>query len=319
MNDLHLSKNHRVLDLYIRLKEGKVINKSKEAERYGVNERSIQRDIDDIRAFLENNNSQGDAKQYSVVYSHTEKGYVMVDKQTEFLTDSEILAVCKILLESRSMRKDEMQPILDKLITCCIPESSKKAVKELILNEQFHYIEPHHNRHILPYIWKLGQAIQHCNVVEITYERMKEPHMVTRTIEPVGIMFSEYYFYLTGFLRDVDKETHFENKDDLSPTIYRIDRIRSIKVLDEHFLVPYKDRFEEGEFRKRVQFMYGGKLERIKFRYKGQSLEAVLDRLPTAQVLSHDNNGWVVSAEVFGKGIDMWLRSQGELVELYQG
>ena len=62
--------------------------------------------------------------------------------------------------------------------------------------------------------------------------------------------------------------------------------------------------------------MYGGKLERIKFRYKGQSLEAVLDRLPTAKVLSHDENGWVVSAEVFGKGIDMWLRSQGELVEV---
>ena len=77
----------------------------------------------------------------------------------------------------------------------------------------------------------------------------------------------------------------------------------------------YSERFEKGEFRKRVQFMYGGKLERIKFRYKGMSLEAVLDRLPTAQVLSEDEEGWVISAEVFGKGIDMWLRSQGELVE----
>ena len=39
----------------------------------------------------------------------------------------------------------------------------------------------------------------------------------------------------------------------------KIDRIRSFQVLDEHFYVPYRDRFEEGEFRKRVQFMYGGK------------------------------------------------------------
>ena len=34
-----------------------------------------------------------------------------------------------------------------------------------------------------------------------------------------------------------------------------------------------------------------------------------------AQVLSEDAGGWLISAEVFGKGIEMWLRSQGEWVE----
>lgn len=100
------------------------------------------------------------------------------------------------------------------------------------------------------------------------------------------------------------------------PTIYRIDRIKSFKVLDEHFQVPYKDRFQEGEFRKRVQFMYGGKLERIKFKYTGPSIEAVLDRLPTAEIVGQDAGGWVIQAEVFGKGIEMWLRSQGDYVVL---
>ena len=57
--------------------------------------------------------------------------------------------------------------------------------------------------------------------------------------------------------------------DDLFPTIYRIDRVRDFRVLDEHFNVPYKDRFQEGEFRKRVQFMYGGKLEKIRFVHRG--------------------------------------------------
>ena len=61
--------------------------------------------------------------------------------------------------------------------------------------------------------------------------------------------------------------------------------------------------------------MYGGKLQRIKFRYTGPSLEAVLDRLPTAKIIREDDEGWTVEAEVFGKGIDMWLRSQGHLVE----
>lgn len=45
------------------------------------------------------------------------------------------------------------------------------------------------------------------------------------------------------------------------------------------------------------------------------NIEAVLDRRPTAQIISENPDGYIVSAEVFGKGIDMWLRSQGDLVE----
>ena len=79
--------------------------------------------------------------------------------------------------------------------------------------------------------------------------------------------------------------------------------------------MPYQDRFEEGEFRKRVQFMYGGKLQKIKFWFYGDSVEAVLDRLPTAQIIEQGEKGYLISAEVFGKGVDMWLRSQGDWVE----
>lgn len=62
--------------------------------------------------------------------------------------------------------------------------------------------------------------------------------------------------------------------------------------------------------------MYGGSLQKVKFRYSGSDIDAVLDRLPTAQILSEDNGVYIVSAEVFGKGIDMWLKSQGDRVEI---
>ena len=235
-------------------------------------------------------------------------GYRLEQPALPLLNNSEILAVCKILLESRSMCRDEMLPIVDKLISCCVPARSKRAVTELLANEKHHYVEPHHGQHILPGLWEIGRAVQEHRVMEIEYTRMKEPKLVQRRVQPVGIMFSEYYFYLTAFLED---KSTFENPDDLFPTIYRIDRIKSFKVLDEHFRVPYQDRFQEGEFRKRVQFMYGGKLERIRFKYTGPSIEAVLDRLPTAKIVCQDGEGWTVEAEVFGKGIEMWLRSQG--------
>ena len=94
-----------------------------------------------------------------------------------------------------------------------------------------------------------------------------------------------------------------------------MDRLEKIEILDEHFSVPYAERFEEGEFRKRIQFMYGGRLRRVKFKYSGESIEAILDRLPTAEILREKDGVYTVSAEVFGKGVDMWLRSQGDFIE----
>lgn len=308
MENMTDAKSTRLLVIYSRLVNGEVISKMELSEQYHVSDRSIQRDMESLRCFIANQSLPQD-----IIYDYKMRGYRLVNNLPKGLTNSEVLAVCKILLESRSMRRDEMLPILDKLIDCAVPEESRRAVVELIANEKHHYIEPHHGRHILNGLWEIGQAIKHHQIMEIEYERMKDPKCVRRRIQPVGIMFSEYYFYLTAFLED---KTDFENPDDLFPTIYRIDRIRSFQVLDEHFHVPYKDRFEEGEFRKRVQFMYGGKLERIRFRYTGPSIEAVLDRLPTAEVISEDEDEWTVQAEVFGKGIDMWLRSQGDYVQV---
>ena len=144
---------------------------------------------------------------------------------------------------------------------------------------------------------------------------MKNSMEVTRKVKPVGVMFSEFYFYLTAFIEDIDKEKEFQNPDDIFPTIYRVDRLEKIEILDEHFSVPYAERFEEGEFRKRIQFMYGGRLRRVKFKYSGESIEAILDRLPTAEILREKDGVYTVSAEVFGKGVDMWLRSQGDFIE----
>lgn len=300
------SKSSRVLSIYSRLTSGKTLKKVDLADEFHVNERSIQRDIDALRSFMDKEHLNQD-----VVYDAKEKGYRLVKANETGLNNDEILAVCKILLESRSMRRDEMLPILNKLIACAVPEKSRRAVNRLIGNEAYHYIEPHHGKKLLHGLWEIGQAIQEQKVIEMEYERLKKPKLVRRRVWPVGLMFSEYYFYLTAFLED---KRDFENPNDLNPTVYRVDRIQRFRVLKEHFHVPYRHRFEEGEFRKRVQFMFGGKLQHIRFHYSGLSVEAVLDRLPTARIISQDTDGWWIEAEVFGKGINMWLRSQGEYI-----
>lgn len=49
MDEIKNDKIERVLGIYTKLINGCLVNKGEEAQNYGVNERSIQRDIDDIR------------------------------------------------------------------------------------------------------------------------------------------------------------------------------------------------------------------------------------------------------------------------------
>ena len=315
MEEIRGDKIERVLQLYAKLADGYVIHKEEEAQRFGVNKRSIQRDIDDIRNFLD-----ADAERTgivnSVVYDRQEKGYRLEQLYSLRLKNSEVLALCKILLDSRAFTKEEMTGMLDKLITCCVPKSNQKLVKNLISNEEFHYVEPRHKTRFIDTMWKLGQAVRECRYVEIDYYRLKDKSVVHRKVKPVAIMFSEYYFYLTAFIDDKEVQKDFDVLNDSFPTIYRIDRIKGMKVLDERFHIPYSSRFEEGEFRKRIQFMYGGKLQKVTFKYSGLDIDAVLDSLPTAKILAEEDGVYTVQAEVFGKGIEMWLRSQGSNVEL---
>lgn len=312
-----MDKSERVLGIYTKLLDNRVVNKAHEAQEYGVDERSIQRDIEAIRNYLEANpDSTGMVN--SVVYDRIEKGYRLERRESTKLTNPEILAICKILLDSRAFTKKEMSAMLDKLIDCCVPEDNRKIVEQLIGNEELHYIEPHHKTVFIDKMWTLGEAIRNKRYVEIDYYRTKDKAIVKRKVKPVAIMFSEFYFYLTAFIDDSEVREHFDVLNDSFPTIYRIDRIKNLTVLDERFRIPYRDRFEEGEFRKRIQFMYGGKLKKIKFKYSGSSVEAVLDRLPTAQILDEKEGVYTISAEVFGDGIDMWLRSQGENVEMVE-
>ena len=310
-------KVDRILDIYTRLLSGKKVNLTEIAYEYGVSERSVQRDINDIRNFYDNEASS-DGYENNVKYISEKKSYVLENTFKASLSNSEILAICKILLQTRPFTKDEMTSLLERLIECCVPEANRKMVGELIANEAFHYAEPKHKKKFIDDMWKVAEAIATANFIEINYKKTDET-VVVRKLKPLAIMFSEHYFYLTAFIDDEDTiREKFDVLNDSFPTIYRIDRITKLKVLDKKFHIPYSSRFEEGEFLKRIQFMYGGKLRRIKFKCEKNSLEAILDRLPTANIVSEKEGKYLILAEVFGDGVDMWIRSQGDRIELVE-
>lgn len=303
-------KGFRLLSLYDQLVNRGSIQKKEAAQVFGVSERSIQRDIEQLRNFF--------AEQTPPLEIHYDPGqnsYRLSEGEGAFLSCGEMLAVCKILLESRSLSKRELDQILDKLLVHGMRLSEREKLQEIISNERHFYVEPRHGKPLVDILWKLGQAIQTRSEIEADYQTQtgEKKH---RRLQPVGLMCSEFYFYLAAFLKNVDRNQEFEYPEDPYPTIYRVDRLEQIQVQSEHFTVPYSQRFSEGEFRKRVQFMYGGRLRTVHFLYKGPSVEAVLDRLPTAEIVGERDGTYEIRAEVFGKGIDMWMKSQGALVEI---
>lgn len=309
-------KSKRILNIYTKLLDGEGVNKKKMADKYSVNQRSIQRDIDDIRSFLYDQIIDSDGCDFcdDVVYNKKEKKYFMQRNKNDKFTNSEALAICKIILSSRAFTKNEIDVILKKFLTYCIAKSNKKNIEHLINNETIYYIEPKHKKQYLELMWNIGDAIKQKKYIEIKYEKSNN-EIVKRTLKPMTIMFHEFYFYLTAFIEDEKIQENFKVKNDVFPTIYRIDKIKYMRLLNKNFNIHFDKKFDEKYFRDRIQFMHGGKLRRLEFKYVGPDINFILDKLPTAKIVEKSKNFYTIKAEVFGTGIDMWLKSQGEYIK----
>lgn len=172
------NKALRILNIYQKLMNNQTVNKSEEAAAYGVNSKTIQRDIDDI------------------------------------LTAGEALAVCKILIDSRAFPKDKMKKLIYQIVGSSVPEPEQKHIYELVNNELFHYIELRHKTDCSEMLWQIGEAVRTNHYIEIEYQRTKDKSIVNRRLRPAAIMFSEYYFYLTAFIDDEVLCQYFDVSND---------------------------------------------------------------------------------------------------------
>jgi len=300
--DYKSDKSYRLLKMNEQLTHGEVLRKDTLISAFDVTSKTIQRDLESLRFYL----------------SETGKGELKYDRKNDCyrlerisggnLTAKEIFAVCKILIESRAFNKEEFDGLIEKLLLQLSIEQ-RINVETRIGNERVNYLPLMHGKLLINTLWTLANLITEQKLTKIWYirqDKMSKAHL----IKPVGIMFSEFYFYLIAWLANDSKDFY---------TVFRVDRITDIEIKDKKFKIPYTERFSEVEFRKRVQFMYPGKIKRVKFVYRGPSIEAVLDRLPTAQIIGKQvNESVTIIAESYGNGIDIWLKSQGEWVEIVE-
>lgn len=297
-------KNTRLLEIFFRALHGESISVRKMAEEYGVSTKSISRNINDLQNFLSEHREL--MQNATLEYSYKEKAYILYND--EFLKNNELFAMVKILIGSRSLNKNDLLTLIAKLKKFTTIREREK-LENLIRKELYHYHEVKSDcKSIIDNLWKIVSAIEDRKVITITYYKMNRQE-VRRKIKPTAVMFSEYYFYLIAYR---DDESGYK------PVYYRIDRISSIMENREKFVLDREHDFDEGDLREKNQFMFPGENIRICFEFSGLSLQAILDRLPTAKVVEKKDGGVnVIEAEVNnGRGILMYLLSQGAWVKV---
>lgn len=292
------SKVMRLLKIYDKLNDGEQLDRNNLAESFQVDERTIRRDINTINDYID----YFKIENKKVIKIKNEKKYELENKKR---ISKVVLLLLKIILDSRAFNLEEKNLILNELLKR-VGTEDRKFINKFIRNENYNYVELEHKSNIIDKIWDLTYFINEQKIINIKYKR-SDGKRVNRSLSPLGIVFSEFYFYLLA---------NYENSD--TTIVLRVDRIEDINDTNRKYKVNYKDRFKEGEFKKRVQFMYSGEYNRVQFEFEGGNIEAVKDRLPTSKVRIIGDNKYLVTTEVIGDGIIMWLLSQGSKIKVLE-
>lgn len=297
------TKQHRVLEIFFRALRGENISVQELANEYGVSTKSITRNISELKDFLADKREL--VGNTELQYSYKEKCYHLY--MDEFLTNKELFSLVEVMIGARAFSKMELLTLVDKLKKFTTPEDRLK-MNELIRKELYHYPEVSHDcESVQDNLWKIVNCITERKEISIEYYRT-DRKWVTHRLRPASVMFTDYYFYLIAFRTD--------GKTD-KPYYFRIDRIKQITIHRKKFDAFDTPDFDEGLLRKRSLFMWPGKLRTIRFEFSGPSVQAALDKLPTAKIIERlGGDKYLIEAEVYGDGIKMWLLSQGTWVKV---
>ena len=297
------TKQYRVLEIFFRAMRGEDISVAELANEYGVSTKSISRSIGDLKAFLADHRELVGNTEFE--YSHQDKCYRLY--MDEFLTNKELFALVEVMIGARAFSKMELLALTDKLKRFTTAED-RPVLNELIRKELYHYPEVKHDcESVEDRLWQIVNCITDHKEITIEYYRM-DRKWKTHRVRPASVMFTDYYFYLIAFMADGNVE---------KPYYFRLDRIKNVTEHRTKFTPNDIPEFDEGLLRKRSTFMWQGKLRTIRFEFSGPSVQAVLDKLPTARIIERlGDRKYLIEAETYGDGIKMWLLSQGSWVKV---
>lgn len=296
------TNKYRILEIFFRSLRGEDISVQKLSTEYNVSTKSVSRSINELKNFLADNREL--VGNTELQYSYQDKCYRLY--MDEFLSSKELFALVEVMIGARAFSQEELLELTSKLKHFTTPQDSNK-LNELIRKELYHYPEVKHDcESVQDNLWQLINCITEKKEISIDYYKM-DRNFVTHRLYPLSVMFTDYYFYLIACKTDGDIH---------KPLYFRVDRIKRITEHRKNEIKSIPD-FDEGILRKQSLFMWPGKLRTIRFEFNGPSVQAVLDKLPTAKIIERlSNNKYLIEAETYGDGIKMWLLSQGSWIKV---
>lgn len=299
-----MEKKNRILAILYRLYSGNEVSVTELSEEYQVARKSISRDISIIRSFLaEHRELVGNVE---LLYDRKKHSYVL--SAGGGIHAKELLIILKILLGSRVFGKDELRKMTANL-TVYSSHADQKLFRDFWKNEMEYYcpVNTESSLDLYDTVWRLEEWIKEGKSLEITYKKLNGKR-VERWIYPIAVTFSSFYFYLLACRGDMENS---------AVIYYRMDRIAEIHERKERIPIEIEERRRLEKAKVYNQKMFMGQPMKIRFLYTGPSVEAVLDKFPTASVVRQHGEAAEITAMVeYSRGTIMELLSQGRWVKV---
>ena len=289
-----MNDQERLLTIFLRLQSGAHLSKTQLADELGVSEKTIQRDFSLLSGFLDTQPMVAAELAYDAKH-HTKylKGKSLFNKK-------DILVISKILLENRSLNKEENKALLDSLLAL-ISKDEQKEVSSIIASELLNYAPLSDTQNRIDKIWEWSEMIRKELVLDIEYQspyNSKKHH----TIFPVSLYYDSHYFYIVAYNLVFD-----------SYMTLKLDRILSwVEIKEKKPSLSYGRKFRDGEIRNKRVDPFIGKELNIRVLFVNDPT-IISDQFPTAKIIEKASDGNIIEfLSQDTPGLKRWLLSQAE-------
>lgn len=221
-------------------------------------------------------------------------------KGKSLFNKKDILIISKILLENRSLNKEENKALLDSLLAL-ISKDEQKEVSSIIASELLNYAPLSDTQNRIDKIWEWSEMIRKELVLDIEYQspyNSKKHH----TIFPVSLYYDSHYFYIVAYNLVFD-----------SYMTLKLDRILSwVEIKEKKPSLSYGRKFRDGEIRNKRVDPFIGKELKIRVLFVNDPA-VVVDQFPTAKIIEKTSTGNIIEfVSQDTPGLKRWLLSQAE-------
>lgn len=252
---------NRLFEIIYILLEKENVTAKELAEHFGVSVRTIYRDIDVLsRSNIPIYTNQGKGGGINLLDNFVlDKSLISEDEQNQILFALQSLE--KLNVNNEKMLLDKMSILFNKATRNWIEIDFSSWGTDSTQNERFN---------------KIKEAILNKKVVEITYFNSYGEENI-RQVEPLQIWFKDKSWYIQAFCR---------LKQDYR--IFKIARIRNIKILDEHF-----ERDLPVEKEEKTRF----KVISLKLEISKEMAYRVYDEFEKENISKNENGDFIVEVE----------------------